>query len=73
MSHMQMVPSLEIPAGGSVTMAPGSYHFMLMEPRHAIHTGDVVRIDLEFKDGSKQSISLPVRSAATQDSGSGGD
>ncbi len=71
MSHMDMVPSLAIPAGSSVTLAPGGYHFMLVQARHPIRPGDVIRIELQFDDGSAQSIRLPVRSAAGEDSGSG--
>jgi copper(I)-binding protein len=56
MSRMAMVESLPIPAHGTVVLAPGGYHLMLMQPGAAVLPGSEVKLQLQFDDGS----SLPV-------------
>ncbi|MGN6705205.1 MAG: copper chaperone PCu(A)C [Rhodanobacter sp.] len=56
MSRMTMVESLPIPAHGTVVLAPGGYHLMLMQPGAAVSPGSEVKLQLQFDDGS----SLPV-------------
>ncbi|MGH7995380.1 MAG: copper chaperone PCu(A)C, partial [Opitutaceae bacterium] len=43
---MRPVPRLRIPAHGRVRLAPGGYHLMLMEARHALSPGDSVTVVL---------------------------
>ncbi|MBU9259862.1 copper chaperone PCu(A)C [Burkholderia multivorans] len=61
---MEMVDKLTIPARGKVDIAPGGYHFMLEEPKHAIKPGDTVRLRLKFSDGETLDTSFAVKSPA---------
>lgn len=59
--QMEPVPSLTLPAHGSVEFKPGSYHIMLMQPRKNLFAGDTVTLNLSFSDGSELAIMAPVR------------
>ncbi len=61
MSMMMDVPSLTIPAHGSVVFAPGGYHLMCMSP--VMKVGTTVQITLKFADGSSLPITMPVYGA----------
>lgn len=55
---------LEIPAGGSVELKPGSYHLMFMNVEKPFAKGDSVPITLEFEKAGKIDVTLPVGPAA---------
>ncbi|KVK89562.1 hypothetical protein WJ47_17910 [Burkholderia ubonensis] len=61
---MEMVDKLTVPARGKVDIAPGGYHFMLEEPKHAIKPGDTVRVRLKFSDGETLETPFAVKSPA---------
>ncbi|MCE7033221.1 copper chaperone PCu(A)C [Lysobacter sp. GX 14042] len=61
MMRMREVGSLAIPAGGSVALAPGALHLMLMRPVRALVAGDEVELGFEFADGTTVSARLEVR------------
>lgn len=61
---MEMVDKLTIPAHGKVDIAPGGYHLMLEEPRHAIKPGDTVHLRLKFSDGATLDTPFAVKSPA---------
>jgi len=61
MSMMMEMPTITIPAHGSVTFQPGGYHLMCMSP--AMRPGDTVRLTLSFQDGSSLKIAAPVYGA----------
>jgi copper(I)-binding protein len=48
--HMEMVPSVTVPAHGSVKFAPGGYHLMCMSPSANITPGRTVPVTLTFAD-----------------------
>lgn len=53
---------LIIPAGGSVTLAPGGDHFMVMGYEPMLMAGDVVDVTVELGDGTEVTIKdVPVR------------
>ncbi|KRG69218.1 hypothetical protein ABB29_11175 [Pseudoxanthomonas dokdonensis] len=60
-NRMREVDVLEIPAGGSVELKPGSYHLMLMQPKTAPKAGDKVSIVLKLQDGRELPASFQVR------------
>jgi periplasmic copper chaperone A len=60
---MQMVDALSIPAHGTIKLAPGGYHLMLMNPKHPIKPGDTVHITLHFAGGETLQATWPVRPA----------
>ena len=60
---MERVNALSIPAHGTVQLAPGGYHLMLMHPKHPIKPGDSVQVSLHFDDGESLQETWPVRPA----------
>jgi copper(I)-binding protein len=63
MAMMMMVPSVPIPAHGSVTFAPGGYHLMCMAPKMKI--GAKVPVTLTLQPGGALTYLAPVYSATT--------
>jgi len=60
MSKMREVKRLEIPAGGTVELAPGGYHLMLMMPTGPVETGAEVTVQLTAVDGRSFNFDLVV-------------
>lgn len=63
MSRMRMIDALTIPAHGTQALAPGGYHLMLLDAKHAVQPGDTVRIALKFGDGSTLPVDFIARPA----------
>jgi hypothetical protein len=65
---MQPVPRLLLAAGSTVSMAPGGYHWTLMDLARPLREGDEVPLLLDFEDprGQRHSekVVLRVRAAA---------
>jgi copper(I)-binding protein len=61
-SQMQPVSRVEIPAGGALSFAAGSYHLMLEQPTRPLKPGDQVSITLHFAGGSSTTAQFEVRS-----------
>jgi copper(I)-binding protein len=59
-STMREAPALSIPADGSVELAPGGYHLMLMMPVGPIEPGQTVTVEITSADGQVFSFQLPV-------------
>ena len=72
MSRMRPVKSLELPAGKTVTLAPGGLHLMLMGLKEPIQEGQSVPLTLvvEGKDGKRESVE--VKAAVRRLTGHGG-
>jgi copper(I)-binding protein len=62
-SRMLAVERAEVPAGGKVAFAPGSYHLMLMQPTRKMAAGDRIQVTLEFAGGQKLTAEFQVRGA----------
>jgi len=62
-STMEMVDHLDIPAHGSVKLAPGGYHLMLSHAKQPVKPGDKVPMRLHFADGSLLQVDFSVRPA----------
>ncbi|MGL6160509.1 copper chaperone PCu(A)C [Microbulbifer sp.] len=58
-SRMRPLELLEVPAGGSLRMAPGGVHLMLHGVR--LRAGEQLPLRLRFADGQAIEISVPVR------------
>ncbi|MBF0627085.1 MAG: copper chaperone PCu(A)C [Magnetococcales bacterium] len=69
-SHMQARPSIALPPGGQVALAPGGLHLMLIGPQRALPPMEKVSIVLQFADGSTVPVSAEVRAATSGDKGS---
>ncbi|MFI4967742.1 MAG: copper chaperone PCu(A)C [Gammaproteobacteria bacterium] len=59
--EMEPVPSIAIPAHGSIEFKPGGYHLMMMQPKKNLFAGDMAEVTLSFSDGSQLAILAPVR------------
>ena len=58
---MRRVESIKIPSVGEVELKLGGYHLMVIGLKQPLKEGDTVTISLEFNDGRRQSIEIPVR------------
>jgi copper(I)-binding protein len=59
-AHMQPVSELTVPATGSISLAPGGYHLMLLRPVRALTEGDNVTLLLHRADGICVTVTAPV-------------
>ncbi|SNR82997.1 copper chaperone PCu(A)C [Puniceibacterium sediminis] len=59
-ASMSPVAQLDIPARGSVALAPGGLHVMMMMPKVAVQAGEVVLLTLTFADGELMTVSALV-------------
>lgn len=64
---MKMIPhpeGFEVPAGGSVELAPGGKHVMLLGLAHPLEAGQAFSLTLTFDDGTVLDLSVPVMDMA---------
>ncbi len=61
MMKMRQVPKISVAANGKTELKPGGYHIMLIGLVKHIEPKDVLTLNLEFSDGSKQVIKTEVR------------
>ncbi len=62
---MQMIDSIDIPAGETVELASGGYHVMLMDVTHDLYPGGAVTLTLTLADASGATFDLPVAALVT--------
>jgi copper(I)-binding protein len=60
MWRMRQLDSLVVPAGGSVTLAPGGVHLMLFGLTQQIRDGDSLTITLELDSGASLPVTIEV-------------
>lgn len=58
---MRQVSGLDLVAGKTTELKPGSYHVMLMDLKQALKAGDQVTLTLVFEDESKQQFTQEVQ------------
>ena len=58
---MQQVATLEIPAGGSLTLAPGGNHVMLIGLAEPLVAGETFTATLQFEKAPAQTVTVSVR------------
>jgi len=61
MMGMHPVARLEVPAGGSVRLKPGSYHLMLMGLTGDLVAGKTIQLDLVFERAGKVVVAAEIR------------
>lgn len=61
MMLMGQIPSIVIPARGSIELSSGGLHMMLMNPTRYFKAGDTIGLELGFKDQSMLKIQVPVK------------
>jgi copper(I)-binding protein len=64
MESMMAVQSVDVPAGGTITFAPGGYHLMCTSPTSAMTPGGQVPVTFGFSDGSSVTVPFSVRNAS---------
>lgn len=59
---MVQVDSIEVPAGGSAELKPGSYHIMLIDLQQPLREGEHFPVTLQFRDAGSVDLQVEVRS-----------
>ncbi len=59
--QMRKIDKVEIPAKGSVSLAPGGLHIMFIGLTKNFNEGESVDLTLDFSDGSSQKLTVPVQ------------
>ncbi len=60
---MQPIESIDVPAGGSVSLEPGGIHIMLLELAEPLEAGTSFDLTLILDDGEEHQVSVEVRDA----------
>jgi copper(I)-binding protein len=60
---MQPIDTIEVPAGGSVSLEPGGIHMMLLELAEPLEAGTSFDLTLILDDGEEHQVSVDVRDA----------
>jgi copper(I)-binding protein len=63
MMGMQPVARVEIPAGGSLQLKPGSYHVMLIGLARDLTVGDTIDLTLTFEKAGPITVKAQVRAS----------
>ena len=68
---MRAVTALDLPAGKTVELKPGSYHIMLIDLKAQVREGDVIPLSLviEGKDKKRETIEVKVTAKALNPAG----
>jgi copper(I)-binding protein len=61
MLGMQPVDRVEIPAGGTLELKPGSYHIMLIGLNQELNAGDKIEITLKLEKAGEVKVTVEVR------------
>ncbi|WP_293776722.1 copper chaperone PCu(A)C [uncultured Oxalicibacterium sp.] len=68
--RMKQITGLDLPAGKTVELKPGSYHLMFFNVRHQLKEGDTVPLTLTFENAQKAretvKVQAPVRALNAQ-------
>jgi copper(I)-binding protein len=64
MKMRQLADGLEIPAGETVTLAPGGFHIMFMGLKQALVEGETITVTLTFEKAGTVDVVLPIEAAA---------
>lgn len=58
---MRQVEKIDLPAGKTVALKPGSFHVMLIGLKKPLKAGESVDLTLTFEDGTTLATSAPVK------------
>lgn len=64
MQMYEMEDGIPIPAGETVTLAPGGLHIMFMQLEGQLIEGETVAVDLTFEDAGVVTVDLAIKSIA---------
>ncbi len=71
--RMRAVPRLNLPAGTTVQLRPGSYHIMLMDLKQPLKKGDTVPLTLRLEHKDMKLETLEVQAEVRDLTTSGGN
>jgi len=66
MVGMSMVAQVVLKPGASIEFSPGGYHLMLMRRTKPLAVGDVVPVELRFRDGQRLQVEFNAVSPAAR-------
>lgn len=69
MRMRELADGIDIPAGGTVTLAPGGYHLMFMQLNQPFVEGQTVPVTLTFENTGSVELQLPVLGSAAASTG----
>ena len=61
MLGMQRIERLEIPAGATVELKPGSFHLMLIDLTQELKAGETIEMTLSFEKAGDVKVTAEVR------------
>jgi hypothetical protein len=61
MMGMRPIARVEIPAGGSLELKPGSYHIMLLNLKQELKVGEMIDVTLTFENADPITVKAEVR------------
>ncbi len=61
MMGMHPIEKLPLPAGGSVKLAPGSFHIMLIDVKDPLKDGATIEVTLTFEKAAPITLTVPVK------------
>jgi len=61
MMRMRRVDRIDLPGGESIRLQPGGLHIMLIGLDHQLLPDETISLTLVFEDGSRETLSAPVR------------
>ena len=67
--RMREVPSIDIPAGQTVTLQPGGLHIMFMGLSQALAQGATVPVTLRFERAGEVTVNLAIQAAGARGAG----
>jgi copper(I)-binding protein len=75
MTMRELKDGLDIPAHGTVRLAPGGYHMMFTHLTHPLNKGDTVKATLNFAHAGPVEVAFPVAAVGASGPGAakGGD
>jgi copper(I)-binding protein len=65
-ARMAKVSSIDVPAGGSVELKPGSFHVMLIGLNRELRGGDTFPLTLTFASGATGTVLVTVKGSAPE-------
>ncbi len=59
--RMRQINEISLPVGEAIMLQPGGMHIMLIGLTQNLSAGENIKLSLEFSDGSKQALEVPVQ------------
>ncbi len=61
---MREVGEIDVPAGSTVALEPGSYHIMLIDIASPLEVGQMIELTLTFQNAGEKVVEVEVREEA---------